>query len=126
MVDRIINAIQQKGMSINAVEKKLGFGNGAIKRFNNSSPSIDKIIKLSNFLNVSLEWIVTGKEPINNIAEDEHELLSLYRSLPVCVQREVLSYIKGSCAALSAVYSSENTQKKQAKAKILPFLPKRK
>ena len=63
MVSRILETIKSKGLSINAVEKALGFGNGAIKRFETSSPSIDKIIKLSNFLNVSLEWLVTGKEP---------------------------------------------------------------
>lgn len=47
MVDRIIQLIKQKGLSINAVERQLGFGNGAIKRFATSSPSVDKIIALS-------------------------------------------------------------------------------
>lgn len=65
MVDRICDLIRKKGMSVNAVEKQLNFGNGAIKRFDKNSPSIDKIISLSNFLNVSIDYLVYGKEKSN-------------------------------------------------------------
>ena len=71
-------------MSINAVEKKLGFGNVAIKRFDTNSPSIDKIISLSNFLNVSLDYLVIGKEISSSAAElntDEQELIDIYKGL---------------------------------------------
>ena len=44
MVDRIIALIKEKGLSVYAVEKQLGFGNGAIKRFDTNSPSKDKIL----------------------------------------------------------------------------------
>ena len=66
MVDRICDLIKKKGMSVNAVEKQLNFGNGAIKRFDKNSPSIDKIISLSNFLNVSIDYLVYGKENFNS------------------------------------------------------------
>lgn len=66
MVDRICELIKKKGMSISAVEKQLGFGNGAIKRFEKNSPSIDKVISLSNFLNVSIDYLVYGKDHLNN------------------------------------------------------------
>jgi len=66
MVDRICELIKKKGMSISAVEKQLGFGNGAIKRFEKNSPSIDKVISLSNFLNVSIDYLVYGKDRFNN------------------------------------------------------------
>lgn len=80
MVDRIIEQIDKKGLSVNAVEKQLGFGNGAIKRFASSSPSVNKILALSNFLNVSVDYLLTGNT--NNIfSEDEHELLTYYRKL---------------------------------------------
>lgn len=46
MVERISALIKQNGLSLNAVEKQLGFGNGAIKRFDTNSPSIDKISSL--------------------------------------------------------------------------------
>ena len=61
MVDRIIALIKEKGLSVYAVEKQLGFGNGAIKRFDTNSPSIDKIILLSDFLNVSIDYMAMKK-----------------------------------------------------------------
>lgn len=82
MVERILALISQKGMSVNAVEKQLKFGNGAIKRFDTNSPSVDKIITLSNFLNVSIDYLVYGKESDNsfgNINEEQH--IKKYRIL---------------------------------------------
>ncbi len=54
MVERILYIINEKGLTCSYVEKSLGFGNGSIKRFKTSSPSIDKVVALSDFLNVSL------------------------------------------------------------------------
>lgn len=70
MVERLLAIIKQKGLSVSAVEKKLGFGNGAIKRFSTSSPSVDKIITLSNFLNVTVEYILFGNENFSELPED--------------------------------------------------------
>lgn len=80
MVERICNLIKDKGMSINSVEKSLGFGNGAIKRFDTNSPSIDKIIKLSNFLNTSVEYILFGTDS-KILTQNEKEMLELFRKL---------------------------------------------
>lgn len=100
MVERICKLIKEKGMSVNSVEKTLGFGNGAIKRFEKNSPSIDKIIKLSNFLNVSLEYLVFGTEPTlkvttiempqSQLTQNEKEMLSIFRMLS---EREQLKEI---------------------------------
>lgn len=101
MVDRIIQLIKQKGLSINAVEKQLGFGNGAIKRFATSSPSVDKIIALSNFLNVSVGYIITGED--TSLNDDEQELVSYYKILP---EREKIKLLSRA-ETLSEVYSEQ-------------------
>ena len=94
MVDRIIQLIKQKGLSINAVEKQLGFGNGAIKRFATSSPSVDKIIALSNFLNVSVGYIITGEEKSPSLPEDKVRLLEMYDMLTDMEKGEILGELK--------------------------------
>lgn len=101
MVDRIIQLIKQKNLSINAVEKQLGFGNGAIKRFATSSPSVDKIIALSNFLNVSVGYIITGED--TSLNDDEQELVSYYKKLP---EREKIKLLSRA-ETLSEVYSEQ-------------------
>ena len=81
MVERISALIKQNGLSLNAVEKQLGFGNGAIKRFDTNSPSIDKISSLAVFLNTSIDYLVFGEEkdsPTNNLSENEIELLEVF------------------------------------------------
>lgn len=123
MVSRILETIRSKGLSINAVEKALGFGNGAIKRFETSSPSIDKIIKLSNFLNVSIEWLVTGKEPTvaqadnsasalpTILSDDETNLIELYRKLPERKQTEFIGELKGYIKCLSDISQADPIKK---------------
>lgn len=81
MVERIVDLIKKKGMSINAVEKQLGFGNGAIKRFDTNSPSIDKIISLSNFLNVSLDYLVIGNDSTDILSAEERKLIDTFKKL---------------------------------------------
>lgn len=81
MVERIVDLIKKKGMSINAVEKQLGFGNGAIKRFDTNSPSIDKIISLSNFLNVSLDYLVIGNDNVDTLSVEERKLIDIFKKL---------------------------------------------
>lgn len=89
IVDRILALIKQKGMTVSGVEKELEFGKGAIKRFASSSPSIDKIAIISNFLNVSIDYLVYGD--VTTIASStngiqitdgrEQELLHNFRQL---------------------------------------------
>lgn len=81
MVERLLAIIKQKGLSVSAVEKRLGFGNGAIKRFSTSSPSVDKIIALSNFLNVTVEFILFGNENVSELPEDIKNLIAYYKIL---------------------------------------------
>ncbi len=81
MVERLLALIKQKGLSVSAVEKQLGFGNGAIKRFSTNSPSVDKIIVLSNFLNASVEYILFGNENISEQPEDVKCLIAIYKNL---------------------------------------------
>ena len=47
----------------------------------NRLPSIEDIIKLTTELNISLEWLITGKESKASlsISEDEQRLLDFYK-----------------------------------------------
>lgn len=81
MVERICSLIKQKGLSVRAVEIALGWGNGSIKRFNTSSPSIDKIFQISEYLNVPIEYILTGEKLESSMSNDEIKLITTYRKL---------------------------------------------
>lgn len=103
MVDRIIALIKEKGMSVYAVEKQLGFGNGAIKRFDTNSPSIDKIVLLSNFLNVSIDYLIYGKEKKLPLNDNEQELVDFYNMLPEYGQAKLI----GIATGMAEVYKEQ-------------------
>ncbi|WP_295234943.1 helix-turn-helix transcriptional regulator [Veillonella sp.] len=47
-----------RNISINKLEKALGFGNGTISAWKRSSPSVDKLLKIANYFNVPLETLL--------------------------------------------------------------------
>ena len=62
LYERIRDIAKTKGYSINRLEKELGFARSSINKFNTSKPSIEKIQKIADLLNVSVEYLTTGEE----------------------------------------------------------------
>lgn len=77
-IDHIIHLIVSKGYSCGFVEKQLGFGNGAIRRWSINSPSVSKLYALSNFLKIPIAELLAEKSVYS---DDEKKLLDYYRSL---------------------------------------------
>ena len=63
--NRIKEKADEKGISIKALEREAGLGNGVIKRWNETSPQCNKLELVANYLQVSIEWLITGKNPSN-------------------------------------------------------------
>ena len=123
MIDRLLQLIKQKGLSVSAVEKKLGFGNGAIKRFATNSPSIDKIIALSDFLNVSVEYILFGKDQQIDLSEDTSKLLSYYKVLSDMDKGIVLGKAETLAELATERAERERAATDQSKREVLPVSP---
>ena len=60
--DRIKVKQMKKKISIKALERESGLGNGVIKRWNETSPQCNKLEKVANYLQVSIEWLITEKK----------------------------------------------------------------
>lgn len=78
IVQRIKTKCKENGTNISNLEKNLGIGNGNIRRWNIQNPGSDKVIEVANALNVSIDWLLTGKE-VGKLSEDEQKLIDLYR-----------------------------------------------
>lgn len=81
ITDRIQTVAKEKGLSIKALEKEIGLGNGTIRRWTEKSPQCDKLVMVANYLQVSLDWLVYGKEH-GDLTLEEQELISAYRTAP--------------------------------------------
>ncbi|MBO5208030.1 MAG: helix-turn-helix transcriptional regulator [Lachnospiraceae bacterium] len=65
LYENVKEAAKLKGYSINKLEQELGFARSYIGKFKTITPSADKIQKIADFLDVSSEYLLTGKEKEN-------------------------------------------------------------
>lgn len=79
LVDRIKIKCKEKNTSMNALEGELGFGNGTLRRWDERTPGADRLLILANRLEVSVDWLLTGKDA-NELTSDELKLVELYRN----------------------------------------------
>jgi len=79
IVERIKEKCKEKGYTIMKLEKESGLSNGQIGKWKTQKPSYDKVASVANTLNVSLDWLITGKET-EDLTQDERKLVDLYRS----------------------------------------------
>ena len=88
LVERIRELASQKKTNIKNIEVSTGLGNGTIRRWDDVSPSIDKLIKVADFLNVSLDYLAVGKDPLEVLKKEDREWLELIHSLSPETQRD--------------------------------------
>ena len=65
MYERIENMRKSAGISQGKLEKELGFSNGSISKWKNSTPTPDRLQKLADYFNVSVDYLITGEEKEN-------------------------------------------------------------
>ena len=61
LVDKIRTLARQRDMSLPQIEQELGLGNGTISRWRNSSPNTEKLQKIADYFNVSMDYLL-GRE----------------------------------------------------------------
>lgn len=80
---RIKELCLQKGISISKLESDLGFGNSSIKKWEKvSSPSVDKIVKVASYFDVSVDYLLGRTDIIGSISEiiKDEDIISLQRA----------------------------------------------
>lgn len=61
-VEYVRDVCHQRGISISTLEKELGFANGYLNPKKLSKLSYERAVKISNYLGISLEYLLTGEE----------------------------------------------------------------
>ena len=77
LVLRIKQLVYQPGLTFAALERRLDFSNGQIARWSRQTPGIDKVQKVADYFNVSVDYLL-GREKTQ---EDEYEqqLVAMFR-----------------------------------------------
>lgn len=96
MKERIQALCKEKGISVNKLEKDLGFGTGYVSKLGKSTPNTAKIKLIADYFNVSVDYLMTGEE--SSITDDivgEHiELISLYEQLTEKQKTSIINLMK--------------------------------
>lgn len=74
LVERIRKLCQREGTSFAALERELGFGNGAIRKWDTAMPGGDRLAKVADYFHVTVDFLL-GREP-----KQESELDNVYFS----------------------------------------------
>ena len=95
MKERIQNLCKKNCISVNKLEKILGFGNGYICKLGQSTPNTTKIKLIADYFNVSVDYIMTGEERnIPTFSPDHIELISAYDKLSSADKLAIMQIIK--------------------------------
>ena len=62
MYERIESLRKNVGLSQGKLEKELGFSNGSISKWKNSTPTPDRLQKIADYFNVSVDYLITGEQ----------------------------------------------------------------
>lgn len=52
---------KDESLSIRSIERDLGFGNGTLQRWDDHSPSVEKLNQVAGYLKVPIERLIYGR-----------------------------------------------------------------
>lgn len=82
MKERIQKLCKEKGISVNKLEKDLGFGTGYVSKLGKSTPNTAKIKLIADYFVVSVDYLMTGEEnPKKKQADEFNEFIMLFNKL---------------------------------------------
>ena len=61
--ERIKELCKKNNISVNKLEIDLGFGTGYVSKLDKSTPNTKKIKSIADYFNISVDYLMTGKEP---------------------------------------------------------------
>lgn len=118
MLDRLYTLIRERGIRKTDVPKALGISMTTFSdwRRGKGFPSLKNTIKFCEYFDVSLDWLVFGKEPetveksvdiVDISVSRETSIIERFRKLTPPLQDRLLSYADGMIATMPIPESSE-------------------
>jgi transcriptional regulator with XRE-family HTH domain len=61
MVERIRALCEEHGITLAKLERTLNIGNGVIRKWDSSTPSVGNLRKVAKHFNVTMEYLLSGQ-----------------------------------------------------------------
>lgn len=101
LVERIKTKCRENQTNIKRLEEATGMGNGTIRKWDVQCPSYDKVVKVADYLCVSLDWLIFGKEA-GELTPEELQLVEFYRKADERGKRTILRTAESESAELES------------------------
>lgn len=78
---------------------------------NKSIPEWYMLIEIARYFNVSIDWLMTGKESVNLAGPSknpESELIKVFKSLSIINKKKVISFAEGIIQGYSICYNTDD------------------
>ena len=114
LTERIKLLAEPLNMTFASIERDIGIGRGTIRKWDINCPSADKLLKVANLLDTTMDYLMTGKTNIIPVSLSEDiEWLNLIHQLPHDTQLEFKGEIKGylKCLNEEAVAADKSLRK---------------
>jgi len=123
--DRIMKLMEERKVSAYRLSKDIGISDSLIGKWRknkNAEPSAITLHKISEYFQVTMEWLLTGKDSgaTLDISDDEVQLLQNYRILPEKERYKTLGNIEGK----AEVYTENIVESKPSITATLPQIVK--
>lgn len=86
LVERIKTLCKEKKITIAELERKNGISNGQIRKWDNSTPGIDKLITIANYFDISVDYLLGRSDQKNYFVLDDN-----YKSIADKKLQEILN-----------------------------------
>ncbi len=95
--------MKSRGTNFKQLERDCGIVNGTIRRCDEKSPGLDKIYKVADFLQISLDYLVYGRESISTespnclgvqLSQSENDLIAMLRALPLRDRDDLFDFVQ--------------------------------
>jgi len=70
LLQRVKQLCDSHGETLASLERKMDFGNGTIRRWDNTTPSGDKLAKVADFFSVSVDYLL-GRDDEQDASTDD-------------------------------------------------------
>ena len=71
--DKIKELCKEKGITITALEKELGFARGSLSKIDKNKPGIDRVQKLANYFGKPVEYFTKDESSFSDTQKEYYE-----------------------------------------------------
>jgi len=118
LADRLNQIMAQRSLKASKIADATGITRPAMSRYlaNRSGISAENLIKLSQYLNVSPDWLLNGSDAPESIKMSKS--VSVDKNTIIEVQRELIERLKKDVGRLEAVLKKTKNPTKPNKQKV--------